>query len=126
FPGLSESRLLLEDDSLTASECVQAFLNMGIPEVVLKLGSEGAISATPLERTEVEAFPVQEVDYVGAGDGFCAGYLVGYLNGLSLKERTKLANAVGAIVVGKKGDYEGLPTMAEVEQFLGKRKIVTR
>lgn len=126
FPGLSESHLLLDNPNLTADECVQRFLEIGIPEVVLKLGAEGALTATAAEKVEVESFSVTEVDSVGAGDGFCAGYLVGYLNGLSLYERTKLANAVGAIVVGKKGDYEGLPTMEEVEEFLGKRKIVTR
>lgn len=126
FPGLSECHLLLNNSLLTADECVQSFLDMGIPEVILKLGPEGAISATASEKEVVKGFSVKEVDSVGAGDGFCAGYLVGYLNGLSLYERTKLANAVGAIVVGKKGDYEGLPTLEEVEEFLGKRKIVTR
>lgn len=126
FPGLSEARILLDNAELTANECVQAFLDMGIPEVVLKLGPEGAISATENEKLLVEGFSVKEVDSVGAGDGFCAGYLVGYLSGLSLYERTRMANAVGSIVVGKKGDYEGLPTMEELEQFLGNREIVTR
>lgn len=126
FPGLNEAHLLLNNSNLTPDECIQCFLDWGIPEVILKLGAKGAISATSTEKFEAESFPVIEVDSVGAGDGFCAGYLVGYLNQLSISERTELANAVGAIVVGRKGDYEGLPTMDEVEEFLGKIKIVTR
>jgi len=66
------------------------------------------------------------VDPVGAGDGFCAGLIAGLLKRFSLVEAVRLGNLVGSIVVQSAGDWEGLPTWAEVEAVLGKRTHVER
>jgi 2-dehydro-3-deoxygluconokinase len=69
---------------------------------------------------------VAEVDPVGAGDAFAAGYLAGHLWGLSAGERLRVANAMGAMSVATLGDYEGLPDEKELRALLGGEKPLGR
>lgn len=117
--GLEEGKLLF---GIKEPEKVgKKFLDIGANIVVLKLGSEGAMIVTA-DRTIYQPSPkVIEVDSIGAGDGFDAGFIVGLLQGWQLEECLKLGNEVGAIVASTKGDMEGLPTMEELEAF--RRKI---
>jgi 2-dehydro-3-deoxygluconokinase len=78
------------------------------------------------EVLEQPAFPVLEVDPVGAGDAFDAGYLAGHLWGLAPAERLRVANAMGALSVATLGDYEGLPHKEELWAFLEGRKVLGR
>lgn len=126
FPGLSEARLLLDSPKASADEVVNAFLDMGISQVVVKLGPEGCLYATPNERFYTPGFPVTEVDSVGAGDGFCAGYLAGWFKGWTAEKCARLAAATGALAVTEPGDYEALPTMEEAEHLLEQTKIIHR
>jgi 2-dehydro-3-deoxygluconokinase len=78
-------------------------------------------------RTSVPWFPVDRVvDTVGAGDGFCAGFLAGLLRGFPLAEAVRIGNLVGALVVQAPGDWEGLPTWAQVEAALHNRTHIER
>jgi 2-dehydro-3-deoxygluconokinase len=61
---------------------------------------------------------VVEVDPVGAGDAFAAGYLAGHLWGMPAEQRLRVANAMGALSVATLGDYEGLPDEDELRAFL--------
>jgi 2-dehydro-3-deoxygluconokinase len=61
---------------------------------------------------------VPEVDPVGAGDAHVAGYLAGSLWELGVREKLRLANAMGAYSVMTLGDYEGLPDAAEVRELM--------
>ncbi len=62
-----------------------------VPHVILSLGAEGALFATP-EGTIMAAAPQAEVaSTVGAGDALLAGYLAGLVTGMAAAERAKLA-----------------------------------
>ncbi|ALC89208.1 hypothetical protein AM500_04970 [Bacillus sp. FJAT-18017] len=126
FPGISEGHLLLNDNSLSPEQVIEAFLNLGVGRVILKLGPEGCVTADKWNRFYCKGYKVEEVDSVGAGDGFCAGYVSGVLKGLHHEECALLANAVGAMAVSQPGDYDALPTWHEVQQFLGEVEILTR
>lgn len=76
-----------------------------------------------LEQPGVE---VTEVDSVGAGDAFGAGYLAGYLWEQGPEERLRIANALGAMSVATLGDYEGLPDRQELWDFLEGREALGR
>lgn len=88
-------------------------------EVVLKRGDLGSSALVGGRFVEEPGFRVSEVDPVGAGDAHVAGYLAGFLWGLEVRERLRLANAMGAYSVATLGDYEGLPGAAEVREFMG-------
>ncbi len=98
----------------------------GPPEVVLKRGAGGSSTLLGSETFEQPAYSVNEVDSVGAGDSFAAGYLAGYLWDMDVKERLQIACAMGAYSVMTLGDYEGLPDRKELEAFANGKKTLGR
>ncbi|MGZ4650588.1 MAG: PfkB family carbohydrate kinase [Kineosporiaceae bacterium] len=54
------------------------------------------------------------VDAVGAGDAFVGGYLAELLAGADARTRLATAAACGAFAVTVPGDWEGLPTRADL------------
>jgi 2-dehydro-3-deoxygluconokinase len=93
---------------------VPALLAGGVREVVVKEGEHGATVWTADGNWSTPARPVTVVDVVGAGDAFLAGYLSGRLDGLDLTARLDRAVAVAGFAVSSMGDWEGLPTRAEL------------
>ena len=55
-----------------------------------------------------------------------AGYLAAALRGLPPAERLRMANGMGALCVSMLGDYEGLPSAAELTAFLDNSKSLGR
>lgn len=122
--GLDEIRLIIGTDS---KESLAEFAKVNaIDQLVIKDGKQGSKLYTKSEWHEKEAFPVIPVDTVGAGDGYDAGYIYGYLNGLSIDERLAFANAVGALVTTVAGDNEGLPYLDEVMPFIQNETVIER
>lgn len=83
-------------------------------EVVTKLGRDGARVRTRDGTWSAPAHRVDAVDPVGAGDAFTAGYLSGLLDRLPPADRLTRGNATAAFAVTAVGDWEGLPTRAEL------------
>ncbi|WP_257352119.1 sugar kinase [Pseudalkalibacillus decolorationis] len=122
--GLDEIR------SIIGTESEEALVDLAnrykIDQLVIKDGANGSKVYHSGVWYEKEAFPVRAVDTVGSGDGFDAGYIYGYLHGLSLEERLKFANGVGAIVTTVSGDNEGLPYLEEVSSFIQNKTVIER
>ncbi len=94
--------------------------------LVISRGREGCYFATKEERGYVPGYRVATVDTTGAGDGFVAGLLAGLLEiGFRVGSREeitdvlRLANAVGALTVTKRGAIPALPTRDQVSKFIG-------
>jgi len=115
FVGDEEARALWgrEDEAL-----MRELARKGPEEVVLKKGGAGSLALVEGEILEHPPFEVAEVDPVGAGDAFDAGYLAGHAWDLPADERLRVANAMGAMSVATLGDYEGLPDRDELSTFL--------
>lgn len=92
-----------------------ALLAAGVREVVTKQGADGASVSTSDGEWTAPAHRVRVVDSVGAGDAFTSGYLSAMLDGLGIPERLARGNACGAFAVATSGDWEGLPTRAELD-----------
>ena len=88
-------------------------------ETVVTHGPAGAEAWLDGRHESRPAAPAQAVDVVGAGDAFCAGYLSAHLDDLDLGQRLERGVAVAGIAVGSYGDWEGLPTRAELAAFAG-------
>lgn len=86
--------------------------------LVVKRGADGA-TATDLrggKTVEVAPFrPTRYVDPVGAGDGFDAGFIFGYLQGWPLEDSLRLGNHIGALATTVAGDYEAYPLYGEID-----------
>jgi ribokinase len=79
LPSALEAEGLL--GSTSPPEAARSFARRGARTVVIKLGQRGALVLEANRGTPrlVPAYPTRVEDPTGAGDAFCGGYLVGYL-----------------------------------------------
>jgi sugar/nucleoside kinase (ribokinase family) len=99
-------------------------LKYGVSTVGIKLGADGALVMTKEgKKIHVPAFKVKAVDTTGAGDGWNAGLLVGQLKEWNLETCVTIANAVGALVVTKRGAITALPYKNELNSFLNQHNV---
>jgi 2-dehydro-3-deoxygluconokinase len=122
--GLDEINMITGSNS--ESELASLARRYSIGQLVIKDGANGSKVYSNGKWYRKNAFKVKAIDTVGAGDGFDAGYVYGYLHGLSLDERLELGNSVGALVTTVSGDNEGLPYLEEVSAFMQKEAIIER
>lgn len=123
LPSLREAQLLsgLEEKE----EIAEHFLNVGTKKVVIKLGKMGAYYKSRKECGIAPTFRADAVvDTVGAGDGFAAGLISGICEELPLGEAVVRANAVGCMQIQNKSDNEGLPTMAQLREYMLSHRFV--
>jgi 2-dehydro-3-deoxygluconokinase len=119
MPGLAEGRLLTGRQH--AADIADFYLALGARKVVVKLGAEGAYfaDADTHQRGVAPGLEVAHVvDTVGAGDGFAVGVISALLEGLPLSTAAMRGNAIGARVIRYRGDCEGLPDRAQLEETL--------
>jgi 2-dehydro-3-deoxygluconokinase len=131
LPGLEEAEFLLGQQS--NEKYAEMFLEMGAKLVILKLGAEGSVGFTQELSVKASPYTVSHVvDTVGAGDAFAAGFLSAYLDEgeklsvASLEKALIRANTLGALATQFKGDWEGIPTLEELNRILLGKAIVTR
>lgn len=105
---------LLGDPEASEDATVATLLRRGVRAVVVKRGPAGASVHTAGRRADRAALDVTAVDTIGAGDAFTAGYLSGTLDGLQPAGCLDRAVLLGAFSVSTRGDWEGLPTRAEL------------
>lgn len=126
MPGLDEAELLL--GITDKDEVCDYFLNKNAKIVVVKLGADGCYIKTKDQSYLAPGYDVSDmiVDTVGAGDGFAAGFLCGYLDNLSLKEIGEYANGMGAMATLSSGDMTGYPYFDQLMEFIGRKQGVDR
>jgi 2-dehydro-3-deoxygluconokinase len=115
FVGHDEANALWGWETDTALEQLS---KIGPSEVILKLGADGCAAMINGEQLTSLGFPARQLDPIGAGDAFDAGYLAATLWGWAPEKRLRAANAMGAFCVQNLGDYEGLPNRRELDGFL--------
>ncbi|NEE03127.1 sugar kinase [Phytoactinopolyspora halotolerans] len=115
FAGPEEASLVVPDGPV--QDLAEALAAMGPAQVVLKLGAEGAYSVIDGEVRKTPAVAVPVVDTVGAGDAFVAGFLAEWMAGATADERLRTAVTAGAFACTTLGDWEGLPTRADLESL---------
>ncbi|CAN5452044.1 5-dehydro-2-deoxygluconokinase [soil metagenome] len=70
------------------------------------------------EAIDCPGFPVEVFNVLGAGDGFMAGLLTGWISGKSWFESGRIANACGALVVSRHACAPAMPSRVELDDFL--------
>ena len=85
---------------------------------------DGAIPDSLDDGLSGPGFPIEVFNVLGAGDGFMAGLLKGWLSGEDWPTTLKYANACGAFAVSRHGCAPAYPSWDEL-QFFFRRGIVT-
>lgn len=117
LPGINEGKILTGRDSI--EEIFKFYEELGVKEIVIKDGKEGAYIKIKNNCFYEKGFNVKEViDTVGAGDGFAIGIISSKLEGLDEKSCLIRANAIGAMQVQVVGDNEGLPDRDKLNKFI--------
>lgn len=106
-------------DSLeSAQQAARILLEKGVQNVIMTLGSKGALIVNHEGSITIPGFKVKAIDTVAAGDSFNGALAQQLTLGKTLEEAVSFANAVGALAVGKQGAIPSLPQLSEVEEFL--------
>lgn len=124
LPGWDELKLLYNTEDAAVIDAKLHALNA---ISIVKGKGESTLIYENGKQIEVPFYPAdQVVDTVGAGDGFCAGFLAGINKGLSPYEAVRIASINGSLVVQMRGDWEALPSWDAVEQRLHEKVWIER
>lgn len=100
------------------------FQNGKTKYIVETLGAEGsriyeqAESGVKITRAKAVPAQVDEVETVGAGDGYICGFLHGLIRGRSVADCARLGGSVSSFVLEKEGSVSNLPTEEQLlERF---------
>lgn len=117
FAGEDEARLLTGTATTEPDALLDELAATTSGDVVLKRGADGCLARVAGERLAVAALVVPVMDTVGAGDAFVAGYLAETLAGRDAPTRLATAVRCGAFACLAPGDWEGLPTRADLDSL---------
>ncbi|MBG0832860.1 sugar kinase [Planomonospora sp. ID67723] len=112
FATEAEARLLADGEG--PAGLASALTALGPRHVLIKLGARGAVELSDGTVRQAAPYPVTELDPVGAGDAFAAGWLADWLEGADPERRLATACAAGAFAVTANGDWESLPRRADL------------
>lgn len=112
-----EAKVILGDTAGAGDrpeDWARLLLEKGPRSVVVTLGGEGALVASPEGVARVPSVKVRAVDTTGAGDAFTAALAWRLGAGEPLAEAAAYAARVGAVAVTREGAQASYPTAAEV------------
>jgi len=104
-----------------AKAAVSFLMQKGIPQVVITMGSAGAVYNNGSKIMHKSAVKVKAVDTTAAGDSFSGAISVALTEGKSIDKAIDFANLVGALTVTKKGAQLSLPMRKNVDEMINKR-----
>jgi len=122
-PNETEAQVLTGVRIETAEDAKRAarvFLEKGVKQAVITLGSMGAFAMNE-ERCElVERILVDAIDTTGAGDAFNGGFVMALAEGRDLFTALRYGNVTGALSVTRLGTAPSMPSKAEVDALFEK------
>ena len=120
-PNESEAELLTGisvTDVDSAKKAARILLDKGTETVIITLGRNGALLATPEYSERISGFKVKAVDATAAGDVFNGALTVALAENRSPKDALVFANAAAALSVTKLGAQPSAPYRKEIEEFI--------
>ena len=115
-PNEDEARHFTGKDE--PEEMADVFLDYGVRNAVIKLGSKGCLLKNREMSLRLPAERVRAVDATGAGDNFAAGLVSEILRGSAPEQALRFANACGAICATAVGAGTALKDREQVLAFI--------
>jgi len=120
-PNETEAELLTgvaihnpEDAKLAAGKLIE----MGVENVIITLGSSGALIRDAGGFALQEARKVEAVDTTAAGDVFNGALCVALTEGMDIREAVRFATVAASISVTRMGAQSSIPVREEVDTLL--------
>ena len=116
----TEAALLSQSSSSDWESIAKRFRELGVKNVVITLGAEGAFFASNEQTGRVPAEKVQVLDTTGAGDTFVGAYAVHVAKAIKTGQRPDIGEAVrraskaAAMSVQQPGAQSAIPFMGEI------------
>jgi len=105
------------NDISSTEKAARVLLQRGAKNVIVTLGSRGALIVNKDTSTHVDTYKVNVVDTTAAGDAFIGGF-ASVLDSSSLLDAVRYGCACGALATTKFGAQPSLPTKEDVEKFI--------
>jgi ribokinase len=96
----------------------EKFLDQGVKNVVITLGSKGLFFKNRSEEVWMNAFRVNVIDTTAAGDAFLGALASGLSENKPIREVLRFANGAGALATTKLGAQPSLPLKKDLNRFL--------
>ena len=120
-PNETEAQVLTGVEVKTledAEKAAKVFLEKGVKNVVITMGSLGAFATDGKKSELVPRLNVNAIDTTGAGDAFNGGFVMALSEGRDLFEALRYGNATGALSVTKLGTAPAMPMRAEIDAMV--------
>ncbi len=105
-------------DRFSAEKAAGIFLEMGIKNVVITMGAQGAFATDGQNSEFLPCLRVDAVDSTGAGDAFNGGFITALSEGRTLFEALRYGNATAALSVTRLGTAPSMPSRVEIDKML--------
>lgn len=109
-------------DEASALQAATWFMEKGVRQVIITLGSKGAFVCTRDFQGLIPSYKVQATDTTAAGDVFNGAVTVALSEGKALTDAARFGCAASAIAVTRRGAQASIPTRKEVDTFLKERE----
>jgi ribokinase len=120
-PNETEAELLTGikvDSDQSAAKAADKLLARGVKTVIITLGSRGAFVAGEGIKKLVPGFKVKAVDTTAAGDTFNGALAVALVEGKTLENAVRFANAAAALSVTRLGAQPSAPCRRDIEKMV--------
>lgn len=101
----------------------EKFLDQGVKNVVITLGSKGLFFKNRSEEVWMNAFRVNVIDTTAAGDAFLGALASGLSENKPIREVLRFANGAGALATTKLGAQPSLPSRRDLNMFLKRIEV---
>ncbi|MCB1518625.1 MAG: 5-dehydro-2-deoxygluconokinase [Hyphomicrobiaceae bacterium] len=122
----TEEEFHIAGGSIDTLEALNAVRKVSAATLICKRGAKGAsafegeIPASLDDGQTGPGFPIEVFNVLGAGDGFFAGLLKGWMDDADWPTALKYANACGAFAVSRHGCTPAYPSLEELNFFLSR------
>ncbi len=99
-------------------QAARTLFDRGVHAVIVTLGKEGSLLIQEQAVRRVDAFPVEAVDTVGAGDCFCGVLAASLAERLEGGAALRRASAAAAISTTRRGAQPSMPNEGEIDALL--------
>ncbi len=113
------------DSPENCKAAADAFIRMGVRNVIITLGTRGAYYTDGKKEILVPAAKVHAVETTGAGDAFNGGLATAIAEGMTIEKALYFASATAAISVTRHGSSPSMPYRHEIIEMMQKEFGIT-